>query len=190
MTTRDSTLQISVMERAAAILIVVLVSGCATPVLAPKPRPDFPKVIYAIPQSQAFAIALGAIRSAALRCGADYLHVDKISRGDGLRGYEADYSSWIYRFYIPRRLYVVPAVGIAANGQQIEGFRFELTYYYFRGLRARNVRLPGAGCEQTLNSGLLAALQATGTATSVTGLETRPYGEGRHWSSAHFQGLP
>jgi hypothetical protein len=181
------------MKRAAGLLIALIVTGCATPNspnLAPKPSPNVPEVIYAIPQSQAFAIARGAIQSAALRCGADYLHIDKISRGDGLRGYEADYSGWIYRFYIPRRLYVVPAVGIAANGQQIEGFRFELTYYYYRGLRAVNIRLPGGGCAQTLNSGLLAALQATGSATSVTGVETRPYDDGRHWSSAQFQGLP
>jgi hypothetical protein len=172
------------MKRAARLLIALSVTGCATPNLAPKPSPDAPEVIYAIPQSQAFAIALGAIRSAALRCGADRLHIEKISRGDGFRGYEADYSSWIYRFYIPRRLYVVPAAGIGASGEQIDGFRFEMTYYYYRGLRAMNVRLPGGGCEQTLNSGLLAALQATRTAASVTSLETRPYSEGRHWSSA------
>ena len=165
------------MKRTAAILTAVLVSGCSTQHLAPNPSPDGPEVIYAIPQSQAFAIARGAIQSAALRCGADYVHVDKISRGDGLRGYEADYSSWFYRFYIPRRLWVVPAAGIAASGQQIDGFRFEMTYYYYRGLRAVNLRLPGGGCEKTLISALLAALQATGTATSVTSLEIRPYGE-------------
>jgi hypothetical protein len=181
------------MKRAAGFLITLLVTGCATPNLARKPgpeSPDSPEVIYAIPQSQAFAIALGAIRSAALRCGADRVHIDNISRGDGLRGYEAEYYSWIYRFYIPRRLYVVPAAGIAANGQQIDGFRFEITYYYYRGLRAVNVRLPGGGCEQTLISALLTTLQATGSATSVTSLETRPYGEGRYWSSAQFQGQP
>jgi hypothetical protein len=178
------------MKRAASFLIGLVVAGCATPNLAPKPSSDGPEVIYAIPQSQAFAIARGAIQSAAQRCGADYLHVDKISRGDGLRGYEADYGSWFYRFYIPRRLYVVPAAGIAANGQQIDGFRFELAYYYYRGLRAVNIRLPGGGCEETLIGALLAGLEATGSATSVTSIETRPYGEGRHWSSAQFQGLP
>jgi hypothetical protein len=179
------------MKRAARRLMALLVAGCATPHLAAKPSSGGPEVIYAIPQSQAFAIALGAIRSAALRCGADYLHIDKISRGDGLRGYEADYSSWFYRFYIPRRLYVVPAAGIGASGQLIDGFRFEITYYYFQGLRAVNLRLPGGGCEETLTSELLAALQATGTATSVISLETRPYDAGRYWSSAsHFQGLP
>lgn len=179
------------MKRAARFLIGLVVTGCATPNLAPKPSPDGPEVIYAIPQSQAFAIARGAIQSAAPLCGADYLHVDKISRGDGLRGYEADYGSWIYRFYIPRRLYVVPAAGIAANGQQIDGFRFEITYYYYREVRAVNIRLPGGGCEKTLISALHAALETTGTATSVTSLGTRPYGEGRYWSSAsQFQGQP
>ena len=179
------------MKRAARLLIALLIAGCATPHLAPKPSSDGPEVIYAIPQSQAFAIALGAIQSAAQRCGADYLHVDKISRGDGVRGYEADYSSWFYRFYIPRRLYVVPAAGVGTSGQQIDGYRFEITHYFFRGLRDVNLRLPGGGCEETLTSELLAALQATGTATSVTDPETRPYVEGRYWSSAsHFQGLP
>jgi hypothetical protein len=172
------------MKRAARLLIALFVTGCATPNLAPKSSPDSPEVIYAMPQSQAFAIALGAIRSAAIRCGADRVHIDKISRGGGIRGYEADYSSWIYRFYIPRRLWIIPAAGIGANGQPIDGFRFEMTYYYYRGLRAVNIRLPGGGCEKTLISGLLAALQDTGSVTSVTSLESRPYGEGRYWSSA------
>ena len=172
------------MKRAAIFLIGLVVAGCATPNLAPKPSSDGPEVIYAIPQTQAFAIARGAIQSAALRCGADEVHVEKISRGNGLRGNEAEYRSWFYRFYIPRRLYVVPTAGITASGEPIDGFRFEMTYYYYRGLRAVNTRLPGGGCERTLISALLAALEATGTATSVTSVETRPYGEGRHWSSA------
>jgi hypothetical protein len=163
------------MKRAARFLLALIVAGCSTQHSALKPSPDGPEVIYAIPQSQAFSIARGAIRSAALRCGADEVHIDKISRGDGLRGYEADYRSWFYRSYIPRRLWVVPTAGIGASGEQIAGFRFEITYYYYRGLRAMNVRLPGGGCENTLISSLLAALQATGTATSVTSLETRPY---------------
>lgn len=174
------------MERAARFLIGLIVTGCATPNLAPKPSPDGPEVIYAIPQSQAFAIARGAIQSAALRCGADDVHVDKISRGDGLRGYEADYDSLFYHYYIPRRLYVVPAAGIAAGGQQIDGFRFEITHWYYRGLRTVYPRLPGGGCEKTLISALHAALEATGTATSVTSLETRPYGGGRETSSTSY----
>jgi hypothetical protein len=172
------------MKRAARFLIGLVVTGCATPNLAPKLSPDGPEVIYAIPQSQAFAIARKAILSAAPRCGADYLHIDTISRGDGIRGYEADYNSWFYRFYIPRRLYVVPAAGIAASGQQTDGFHFEITYWYYRGLWAVYPRLPGGGCEKTLISALHAALEATGTATSVTSLETRPYSEGRDRFSA------
>jgi len=167
------------MKRAASFLIALIVAGCATPHSALNPSPDSPAVIYAIPQSQAFTIAHKAIVSAAPRCGADYLHIDEISRGDGLRGYEADYRSWFYRFYIPRRLWVVPTAGIEASGQEIDGFRFEITYYYYRGLGAENIRLPGGGCEKTLISALHTALESTGTATSVTNSETRPYGEGR-----------
>jgi hypothetical protein len=171
------------MKRAARFLTVLLVAGCSTQHSALNPNPDSPAVIYAIPQSQAFAIARGAIQSAAPLCGADYLHIDKIGRGDGLRGYEADYTSWFYGSFIPRRLWVVPTAGIEASGQQIDGFRFEITYYYYRGLRAVNPRLPGGGCEKSLISALHTALEATGTATSVTSLETRPYGEGRYWSA-------
>ena len=171
------------MKRAASFLIALIVAGCATPHSGLNPSPDSPAVIYAIPQSQAFTIAHKAIVSAAPRCGADYLHIDEISRGDGLRGYEADYRSWFYRFYIPRRLWVVPTAGIEASGQEIDGFRFEITYYYYRGLGAENIRLPGGGCEKTLISALHTALESTGTATSVTNSETRPYGEGRDRSS-------
>ena len=165
------------MKRAAGFLIALLVTGCATSNLARKPSPDGPEVIYAIPQSRAFAIAHGAILSAARLCGADDVHIDKISRGDGLRGYQAEYRGWFYRFFIPRRLYVVPTAGIAASGEQIDGFRFEITYYYYRGLRAVNTRLPGGGCEKALLGELHAALEATGTATSVTSSATRPYGQ-------------
>jgi hypothetical protein len=171
------------MERAASLLMALLVTGCATTNMAQKPKLDGPEVIYAIPQSQAFAIARGAILSAARLCGADDVHIDTISRGDGLRGYEADYDSSFYRFYIPRRLWVVPTAGMGASGQQIDGFRFEITYYDYRGLRAVNIRLPGGGCEKTLIGALHTALEATGTATSVTTLETRPYGGGRARSS-------
>lgn len=122
----------------ARFLMALLVAGCSTQHSALNPSPDSPAVIYAIPQSQAFAIAHGAILSSA---------------------------------------------GIAASGQQIDGFRFEITYRYFRGLRAVYPRLPGGGCEKTLIGALHAALEATGTATSVTSLETRPYGEGRDRSS-------
>src|SRR5579863_6408461 len=174
------------MKRAAGFLIALIVAGCATPNLARKPSPDGPEVIYAIPQSQAFAIAREAILSAAPLCGADGVQIKKISRGDGIRGYEADYEGLFYHFFILRNLYVIPTAGIGASGQQIDGFRFEITYYgsigWRRGYMPIQARLPGGGCERTLTSALLAALGATGTATSITTLETRPY-EGRDRSS-------
>jgi hypothetical protein len=177
------------MKRAARFLTVLLVAGCSTQHPALNPSPDSSAVIYAIPQSQAFAIARGAIQSAAQRCGADTVHIDKISRGDGLRGYEADYGGSFYHFFILRNLYVIPTAGTGASGRQIDGFRFEITYYGSLGWRSGympiQARLPGGGCERTLISALLAGLEATGTATSVTSLETRPYGAGRdrNWFS-------
>ena len=85
----------------ARLLAPLLVAGCATPQSGLKPNPESPEIIYAIPQSQAFAIARGAILSAAPRCGADDVHIDEMSRGGGIRGYEADFDGWIYGFYSP-----------------------------------------------------------------------------------------
>ncbi len=171
------------MKRAAKLLVALLVVGCSTQHSAVKPSPDNPEVIYAMPQSQAFAIARGAILSSAPRCGADDVHIDEISRGGGVQGYEADYESWFNRFWMQRHLWIVPTAGIAASGQQTDGFRFEITYRYSKGLRGVYPRLPGGGCERTLIGALHAALEATGTATSVTSLAARPYGEGRDRSS-------
>jgi len=165
-----------------------VLAGCESASSARKPSPGGPEVIYAIPQSQAFAIAHEAILSAAPRCGADGVQIREVSRGDGIRGYEANYEGLFYRFFIQRRLYVIPTAGIGASGQQIDGFRFEIRYPSYRGgwrrgwMPVQN-RLPEGGCEKTLTGALLAALGATGTATSVTNLETRPYGEGADRSS-------
>ena len=159
------------MKRSVSILIALLATGCATPSPALKPNSDNPEVIYAIPQSQAFAIAHEAMLSAASHCGATTVHIEDISRGDGIRGYKAAYEGWFYRFFIERRLYVVPTVGVAASGQSLDGFRFEITNYYFKGWRSEYARLPGGGCEKTVISALQAALEATGTAASVTRVE-------------------
>jgi hypothetical protein len=61
----------------ARLLVPLLVAGCATPHSTLKPNPDSPEIIYAIPRSQAFAIARGAIQSAASHCGADDVHVEE-----------------------------------------------------------------------------------------------------------------
>jgi hypothetical protein len=168
-------------------LVSCVLAGCETANSTLKPIPGGPEIIYAIPQSQAFEIAHEAILSAAPRCGADDVQIKEISRGDGIRGYEADYEGLFYGFFIERHLYVIPTAGIEANGQQTRGFRFEITYRpllgWRRGWMPMQTRLPGGGCEKTLANALVAALGATGTATSVTSSATRPYGEGRDRSS-------
>jgi hypothetical protein len=172
------------MKRAARFLTVLLVAGCSTRHSDLNPTPYKSAIIYVIPQSQAFAIARKAIQSAAPLCAADTLHVDKIQRGDGLRGYEADYGGSFYRFFVHRNLYAIPTAGIGASGQQIDGFRFEITYDgMMPGYMPIQARLPGGGCQKTLTGALQAALDATGTATTVTSFETRPYGERPDWSS-------
>jgi hypothetical protein len=156
-----------------SLALLVADVACAAQQSALTPSPNTPAVIYAIPQSQAFAIARKAIQSSAAQCGADEVHISDKTRGGGLggpiRGYEADYHSWIYHSFALRYLYVVPTAGIAGSGQQVDGYRFEITY------RWPGVRLL---CEKALASTLQTALDATGTATSVTGLRLRPYGEG------------
>lgn len=166
----------------------LLAAGCATRHAAPKPDPDSPGIIYAIPQSQAFAIAREAIVSAAPSCGADGVQIRKIKRGDGMRGYEADYESVFYHFFIQRHLYVIPTTGIGASGQQTDGFRFEITYFgnlgSLRGWMPVQARLPGGGCEKTLTGALLASLATTGTATSVITERVGSYGVGQDRSSS------
>jgi hypothetical protein len=159
----------------ASMALLMAVAGCATPKSARMPSPDAPAVIYAIPQSQAFAIAHKSILSAAQRCGADSVHVDEISRGGGQRGYEADYRGLTFPSRLTRRLYVIPASGITESGQQVDGFRFQITYDLYEN---REAPVP-QGCERALFRTLLTTLDATGTATTVTGLRLRPYGEGR-----------
>ena len=174
----------------AGLVSSCVLAGCETVNPAPKPGPSGPEIIYAIPQSQAFAIAHEAILSAAPRCGADGVQIKEISRGGGIRGYEAAYESLFYGFFIERHLYVIPTAGIEANGQQADGFRFEITYRPLLGSRRGwmpvQTRLPGGGCEKMLANSLVAALAATGTATPVTSSATRPYGEGRdRYSTSH-----
>jgi hypothetical protein len=151
-----------------------------------EPSPDTPAVIYAIPQSQALAIAREAIRSAAGRCGvaADEVRIGDVRlRGGGIgrsvRGYWATYRLDDTRFYLLRQLYILPAAGTAGSGQQIDGFRFEITNWIRSGSAAGPGAAWGADCEKALASSLQTALDATGTATTVTSLRLRPHGEGR-----------
>jgi hypothetical protein len=167
------------MQCRVALVGQLLLTGCATPHSTVNANPDSRGFIYAIPQSEAFTIAREAILSAAPSCGADGVQIKKITRGDGIRGYEAAYGSVFYHFFVQRHLYVVPATGIGASGQPVDGFRFEITYFGYlgsmRGWVPVQTGLPGGGCEKTLIEALGASLGKTATATSVTTLKTRPY---------------
>jgi hypothetical protein len=86
-----------------------------------------------------------------------------------IRGYWAFYRGADYHWVLLRQLFVIPTAGIAESGQQIDGFRFEITNW---------IAWPGSAwgstCEKTLASSLQTALDATGTATTVTSLRLRP----------------
>jgi hypothetical protein len=160
---------------------VMAAAGGAPQQTALAPSPETPAVIYAIPQAQAFAMARQAIQSAAAGCDTAEVNISEASRGGGIggsiRGYEAVYRGETRRFMLRRWLYVIPAAGITASGQPVDGFRFEITYDLLKN--PGSIAGPGAACEKVLAGTLQTALDATGTAATVTGLRLRPYGEGR-----------
>jgi hypothetical protein len=160
----------------ASLVLLMAGVGCSTQHATLQPSPDTPKVIYAIPQSQAFAIARNSIQSSATQCGAEEVHIEEISRGGGIRGYEADYRSYLNQFLVLRHVYVIPTAG-TAGGQQIDGFRFQITYDPYRHAEHAPGGIAGE-CEKSLASMLQTALDATGKATLVTSLRVRPYGQG------------
>jgi hypothetical protein len=65
---------------------------------------------------QAFALARQAIRSGARLSGAEQVLINELHRGR-IRGYQTSCSSWLVRFGVVRRLYVIPTAGIAGDGQ-------------------------------------------------------------------------
>jgi hypothetical protein len=169
----------------ASLAPLIAVAGDATHhTLLWAPSPDTPAVIYAIPQSQAFAIAREAIRSTAARCGvaADEARIVEMTgaggAGPSIRGYVVSYRGENSRFFLLRQLFVISTAGIAGSSQQIYGFRFEITNF-IPGSGAGPGAAWGAACEKALASTLQTALDATDTATTVTSLRVRPHWEGR-----------
>ena len=159
------------MNRAAGLLIALLVGGCSTQQSTLKPIYNSPKEIYAVPESEAFAMALQAIMSAR----PDYNKFDRVDireMGGYFRGYEVTYEAWSFpRACFLERLYVIPAAGVAPNGRQTAGFRFVTTgagWPLFRSTE-QDTQLAGT---------LKAALDATGTITTITNWRVLPYDEG------------
>jgi hypothetical protein len=163
----------------ASLLPLIAVAGNATHHILLEASPNTLAVIYAIPQSQALAITREAIRSAAARCGvaADEVRVGEMRMRGGIggwiRGYWASYRGEDSRFFVLRELFIIPTAGTAGSGQQIDGFRFEITNWIRGGSGTGPAAAWGAACEKTLASSLQTALDATGTATTVTSLRPR-----------------
>lgn len=157
------------MKHATRLLIGLLVVGCATQHTTSKPNSYSLRDIYAIPESEAFAIAGKAIVSAIPSYNLDKVEIGEM--GGDFRGYRVFYQALTFpRVCFAQRLYVLPVAGVTSSGQEVYGFRFEIT-----GRGGSFVR--GAEQDRELARTLKAALDATGTVTAVTNLRIRPYAE-------------
>lgn len=87
------------------------------------------------------------------------------------RGYEVTYETWSFpRACLMERLYIIPAAGIAPDGRETAGFRFVTTAAGRPVFRSTE--------ENTqLTAKLKAALDATGTVTTLKNWRVLPYGE-------------
>ena len=169
-----------VMKRTAAFLIAVSAVGCSTQYSALKPGLDSPKIIYAVSQSQAFAIAHQAMESAPRRYTLGEYQVtaihDRDAMQDRLIGYRLVYHGWAHFHSFAQNLYVIPVAGVGKGGQDMDGFRFLLTA---DGPIVGYAFVRGAAQDRSLVKALNAALNSTGTTTLVTSLHRRPYDEDR-----------
>ena len=158
------------MNRAAALLIPLLTAGCSAQLTTLKPIYHSPAAIYAVPESEAFAMAHQAIISA--RPDFHFDRVEFREMGGYFRGYEVTYQAWsLPRACFMERLYVIPAAGVAPNGRETAGFRFVLTGAGWPLFRSTE--------EDTQLAGTLkAALDARGTSTTITNWRVLPYDAG------------
>jgi hypothetical protein len=125
-----------------------------------------------MPQSEALAMAHRAMESAPRSTTlGDYRMGEE---RDQLRGYQLVYHGWYYFHTFTQTLYVIPVTGVAAGGQEINGFRFLITG---RGPRNGYAFVRGAAQDSSLAKTLKVALDSTGKATPVTNLRMRPYDE-------------
>ena len=157
------------MNRAAGLLIALLLGGCSTQLTTLKPIYRSPAEIYAVPESEAFAMAHQAILS--VRPDYQFDRVDVREMSGYFRGYEVTYEAWSFpRACIIERLYVIPAGGVASNGRETAGFRFVTTGAGWPLFRSTE--------EDTQLAGTLkAALDATGSITTISNWRLLPYDE-------------
>jgi hypothetical protein len=130
-----------------------------------------------MPQSQAFAMAHQAVVSAPRNATLGEYRIDTIH--GQLRGYQLVYHGLAYFRTFKQNLYVIPVAGVGAGGQQINGFRFQITGPWSGVLGVEYSFFRAAGQDSSLAKTLKAALDSTGTTTLVTNLQVRPYDEGR-----------
>ncbi len=168
------------MKRAAALLIALSLAGCSTNHSAHRPSLDSPKILYVVSQSEAFAMAHQAMESAPRRYTLGEYQVtaihDRDAMDDRLIGYRLVYHGWSHFHSFTQNLYVVPVTGVAAGGQEINGFRFLITA---AGPKVGYAFVRAAAQDSSLANSLTAALDTTGTTTIVTNLRVRPYDEDR-----------
>lgn len=104
--------------RILSIILISLMFGCSTHFSTLNPEGSSSKVIFEIPEYQAFQIAQSAIT--AILPGRQITEVDGAVRG---------YSTY-FRFVLDtytQQVMVFPVSGIASNGRKLNGFYFEVS---------------------------------------------------------------
>ena len=144
-----------------AALMAVLATGCATSSTTLVRRDQGPgQVIYRISEEKAFTIALDSYAALLPKQSVDDIV-------DGLRrGYSAD-----QRFaldWYSHRVLVIPAVGTAANGTEVQGYWFDIS-------GSGSMPISGKTISTEFLRVILASLDATRTATVVTNLRDGSY---------------
>lgn len=139
--------------------IALMISGCATNFSTLQTDTSTSKLIYVIPEEQAFDLASSAI--------ARVLPGYEISPVIGsTRGYSATFRFGLDTY--SQQVLVFPAAGVLKNGNRIGGYYFEVSgsgTSFVQG-RAKNVQI-----FETLKS----LLQATGREASVDSVTLIPY---------------
>ena len=155
------------------VALLVALGGCSTHFSTLRPEQATSKIIYEIPEEQAFGLAHRSLTTV--------LPGRKISDVSGpVRGY----STW-FRFVLDtytQQVLVFPASGVSRSGGRVDGYYFEVSgsgSAIVQG-RAKNVQV-----FETLSE----SLAATGKGVEVANVRERPY-EGYAWSVEEPKNVP